>query len=643
MRALIDGKEIDLPADQVPHFTFAIEDSNDIAVIRGNESGDITIPATNNNRNAVGGYAIGEVSQRVHDFSIVDGTAALFDGKAYIRSRSDREIEFFAVSGNAEWISALKDKRLRDVDMGDTTTVDPAYAINTWTDTTTALYFPLVDYGNLEGRPSSDNIEFQYLRPAIRVSKFLTKAFSEENFGIQADGRFATLWPKLVMLNTNENIPIGDQYLDLTFAVFYKTTSQQVSAFGDPFIELTFPIVLNDQSSTYTGTGRYTAPFNMDSQATLDISLQGTFFGGFGVAQVTVQLYDFTTSAVIGQKQYSLNNFASSVTDTNTFSQFTLVAGREYGIRVRTVYVGGGSVVMNVTTAQIKWRSISIEYQSGVELNIAQQAPDVSVTDVIKWLCNLYCLIPVVSDRMVTLMYYDDYYRPISEGFTDLTGRVDGDVVKVTPELPTAYVFKMADDERDRLIYDLRQTDGVYAAGDHRYNTDGEVEEEEVQVGFAATAMGNVLGGLRVPVIRDKDAKPNGSGLYDDRYDWEPRLCVAEGVLTGTFKYDGVDTSVYPNCYSYGESLGGSYSTMFGNVSGSVGTVNREWLSRLRRRVSPMVACNVLWHDHELMRFDPSKAVKIHDGQMAVFCYVMEIEQHQFGLGDVSETTLTPI
>ena len=642
MRALLGGKELDLPTDQVPAFTFAVEDSEDIGLVRGDESSQVAIPATAANRTAAGGYAMSEIAPRVLPFQIATGTASLFDGTAFIRRRSDREINFYAVGSNANWMAALGDKRLRSLDMGATETVDRAYVVNTWDDTTTSLYFPVVDFGSFRFRAAGYDVPFDKLRPGIRVAPFLQKAFGDAGYTLATLGRFNTLFPKLVLLNTNEEIPISDGYLEDKGATFSKATSQTVSAFGYPFIELTFPTVVSDPSTTYTAPGRYAAPLILDSEPTLTINLQGTFLAATGWVSITVQVYDFTASVVHSEKTYTITTTNTSVTDSYAFPSLTMAAGNEYGIRIQCVHVGTGTVVTNVNTASISWLTKAVPFQSGVSLDIAKQAPDMKVAELVKWLCNLYDLIPQTNGNNVTLTHYDDFYRPASEGYTDLTGRVTGVTTKVTDGLPSAYVFKHKEDDRDQIITALKVTGGPYAGGDYRFDAGGEGKEKEVEIGLAATGMITVFDTLRVPALRDIEGEAVG-GFYPDRYGWEPRLCIADGLETGAWTYAGAGETSYPNCYSYGGSIGGTYSTLFGSIQGSVGVVTREWLTRLGRRIKPMMECEVIWRDHELMRFNPSKPVLAHDGQTERFYYPMEVEQHRFGSGRPSKTTLIPL
>ena len=647
MRLEVGGKVLDVAPDEFPRFTFALDDIEDITAIRGSKSTTITVPATNANRLALGGYAMAETGTDEMTCKVLEGTAAYFDGTANVTSRSNEEYNLSAIGSNSLWMQAMKDVSLRDLDMGATGTVDDAFVINTWTDTTTPLYFPVVDYGSLELRAPGYNVAFTKLRPSIRILNFLRRAFLDAGFALEFTGAFNELVPKLVILNNVDTIPISDAYKAQTSATFASTTPQILNTTTPTYEDVTFPSVINDPSGAYSGTGKYTAPFDLGSQPTLTVSLASTFHGTFGIVHVFLEVYDYSTLSVVDGREYTMQTGNEGITDTFTFTSFRLGVGRSYGIRAICDYTGVGHVVTVITAAQITWATQAIEWQSGLELDIAKQAPKMKVLDCFKWVCTEFCLHVKTEGTSVKVGYYDEFYRPVSEGFTDLSTRCDGDAVKVTEPVPSAYIFRHKEDSDDRLIADLLDRDGDYGAGDFKYSTGGNDDERDIEIGFAATAMATILGSLRVPALRDRDAKlleaPNvDAGFYPDSYGWEPRLMIADGLATGAWTYNGNGRTTYPNCYSYSGSASGQ-STLFGTVNGTPGNVTRRWMNKLRRWVAPVLQVDVFWADHELMNFDPSKPVKAHDGQMAGFYYPQKVDQHRFGMGLSSETSLIPL
>lgn len=652
MRAIIDGTEIDIARDELPRFTYSTEDLDDIAAIRGSRSTTLRVPATNRNRRILGGYAMSEAHRTGMDFKVVDGSAVQFDGTAYVRERSDAEATFIAVGDNAGWISAIGGVKLREIAMGGTDIIDRSYVIGTWTDENDPLYFPVIDYGNLEFRPWLDNVEFQYLRPAIRPWKFITKAFADKGYHIGASGRFAPLWKKLVMPNVNKTIPISDSYKASTSATFSSGGQALGIIANNTWVEVGFGIVNDDPSGAYTGGGRYTVPFTLSTSISLRLSARAINLNG-GAMTVTVQLYNFTTNDVIQQRTYPpLSPLNAGIAEVFTFNPLTVAVGNQIGFRIRYVRLldPGDNASLTIESASCIYNTMAVEYQSGVQLDIASQAPDLKVIDVLKWICSLYCIRVSTRGSAITLSHYDDAMADPSDGFVDLSRRTTGLAVKVTDQTPSRVLFLHERDDKDRLVNFLLSTQGDYGAGDALIDVGGDGDEKEVKVGFASTAMAIVLDEIEVPAMRNEDSELSGS-YYADTYAWRPRLLVADGLQPSLWNYAGGQLTEAPRCYSYDTGNGGAYSSLFGSIardadeatSGGIGNVSRHWVERVRRWAGPRLQVLAYWHDHEVASLDLCKPVRVHDGQMPGYYYLMELEQHRFGMGIASRTTLVPL
>lgn len=652
MIATWDGLELDLAPESFPAFTFRSEGLDDIALVAGDKATTLELPATTRNRMILGGPVMAERSSDTGAFTVAQGTAALFTGTGQVIERSEAGYRIAVVGGNANWMTALKDKRLRDVPMGASVPISRAMIEQTWTDETTSLYWPVVDYGNLENRPGGDNVSLLYLRPGIRVKPFMEMAFSEAGFGLIAEGAFARLWPKLVMPNTNDSIPISEAYLYQSSAEFRKATGQTITLSPVSYQEVTFPTVFSDPGGTYTGTGRYTAPYDLTTTITATLALRATLFG-LDAIQVRIQLWDFTAGAAIGPEvTRNLTVWSPTLTETIVMGGLSIVAGRQIGMRVRGTYFGSNPITqLSIDNGSIIFSTQSVPLQTGIEIDIAGQSPDERVLDVLKWIGRLYCLSFDTRGPSVVMRFHDDYHLPPSAGYFDLDGRIDMAPVKLTEPAPSSFIFKHKVEEKDRLAAEARERGGRFKAGDARIATGGYDDEKEIEVGFAATFMAYVLDSLRVPALRNIDGVPNIGGLYPDRYGWAPRLLIADGITDADWNWGGVNYQYAPQCYSFNESLSAPSGTLFGDMVEDVrldtravaGTVSLHWGERIRRFIAPRLQVPVLWHDHELSGFDRRTAVKCSDGYNDSFYHVEEIEQHRFGTGRLARTTLIPL
>ena len=644
MRLYVNNEEVDVVRDNLPAYTYSIEDDEDISVVRGARSTTIELPATNNNARILGGYAMGEETTRYVNYAARDGGINYFVGRAQVSTRSDGGYTLRAVGDNATWIGPMRNKRLRGLRMGGTDIVDRAYVVSTWDDIDNPLYFPVVEYGNLELRSNAYDVPFDYLRPSVRVWKFLTAAFQEEGYALRAMGSFDNIWKRLVLLNNSDTVPISDAYIALTSARFDKTTTQIVLPYDYPFqtefYDVAFPTITTDPSFTWATPGRFDTPFDISTRITLDFNMRAVGLDLTEVGNITVQLYNYTTNDVIQQADYGVTFFAPFVSQQLVFDPLTIVAGRSLGIRVRYTSVGGQyPSTLDIETATIRFDTIDIQYQSGVKIDVAAQAPDLKVLDVFKWIRNLYGLAVETRGNEVFMWHDSEFYRAPGTDFVDLTERMNGGAIKVYGDIPRSYLFEHKTDDMDRTMKAIREANGPFGAGDYDYATGGEDDEQNIEVGFAATAMGPVLETLRVPILREVDAELSGGYYPDKRSGWEPRLCIADGVVNAPFKYAGVVTSVSPSCYSYGAK----YTATFGDIGGVPGTVERYMSGKLRRFTGPRLEGVFVWHDHEVVNLSHNVPVKAHDGQMPGFYYVKKLEQHRLGEGGMTKTILIPV
>ena len=82
---------------------------------------------------------------------------------------------------------------------------------------------------------------------------------------------------------------------------------------------------------------------------------------------------------------------------------------------------------------------------------------------------------------------------------------------------------------------------------------------------------------------------------------------------------------------------------MFLDVTDQTGTVQKHWLNRITRWTAPRLKLDAVWADHEIAALDVTRQVKASDGIIDGIYYVLEINQHRFGIGEPSETTLVPL
>ena len=502
MRALIDDQEIDVAPDELPAFTFSIEDSLDIGSSRGARSTTMRLPMTNRNRRVIGGHSIGEQVRTGMRFSVRNGTSDYFDGRCFVMDRSPYEASVIAVGDNAGWMAALRGKGLREVNYGWVVShgADPVSGTvveDSW-DGSKPYVFPLIDYGQWEEAPIGFNVINAALHPCMFVSHALGVAFGEIGYGIVGAGSFKATFDKLI------------------------------------------------------------------------------------VPPVNGPLYGFP------------------------------VSGPD---------------------------DLSDDPLSGGFIYLPAILPKRSVIDFLGDICRLYCVLPVTRGALVELWHYDELFPTLPEvDPIDITQRSQGAPVKATDVNPAAFVFKMAEDKEDGAL------DSISSGGFNvRIEVAGGTEpDQEVAVSFAPTFTFVSEIGLRMPIMRQRNAQGT-PGTYPANRSRTERLLLWEGMRTGNWSYRGVAQTTYPSAIGYGDNVNSAGATMFFDLNIQTGTVRKHWLNRVARWTAPRLKMDVIWSDHEIAALDVTRQVKASDGITDGLYYVQEINQHRFGMGEPSETTLIPL
>ena len=648
MRALFNGNDLDVAPEDLPAFTYELDGADDLSAIRGSRSTTVKLPASQRNRTAMGGWSADEDSPTAGDFAVLSGTAELFSGRGFVRERGADGYELFALGTNAKWITLLKDKKLRDAGFGVSEPIT-VYNINaTWTDEESELYFPLIDYGGLEGR-SFDNFDvpFDWVRPGIRLRPFLSRLFANVGFGLEAKGGFARLFPKLVCPNTN--LVSGDNATNS--AEFRRTTTTPIAA-SDGFIQMDFDVVVNDPSNGYSLNGRFTPDFG----GRLNVKLTGlqlianslSFLPGSRT--FTFCIFHVDTGEFVAANDVVVPNSDSWSGDLD-IGTFDCLPANTYAVHV--AFTSSTPANGIVGTATVNWGFTNVTYVNDTPVSIDDCAPDLGAIEALKGVCSLFNVVPITKGRTVELWYYDEVRGTGAE--VDLRARLTAPPRRISADKPEAFLFLHEPDDKDRMIEQARADGGPYSAGDYRMEMGGWDEPQEIDCPFAATAMVNILADansilppFRIPAMRDIDGAQSG-GFYPNKYGWKPRLLIADGVTNGSWSYGysapnpgiGVDNLDYPRCYSYADSV--SPSTLFGPVGASQGNAVKQWRNRTRRAVSDRVEVDAVWHDHEVMEHDASNVVRLDQDAGSRLWITETIEQHQFGLGMSTRTTLIPL
>jgi len=511
MRALIDGQEIDIAPEELPAFTFSLEDTLEIGSARGSRSTTMRLPMTGRNRRIIGGHTMGERATNSLPFSVRNGTASYFDGVCFVNDRGPFDAGVSAVGNNAIWMAALRGRNWREVGMGWALGQGggggAAVVTDSW-DGSKPYVFPLIDYGQFSEVAPGYNVTRNMLFPCMFLRNALNTAFGEVGFGIAGAGSFKRTFDRLIVPPVNGPI--------------YGFPSNPEELFDDP--------------------------------------------GAAGF---------FRLNAIM---------------------------------------------------------------------------PKRGVLDFLSDVCRLYSVLPITKGALVELWHYDEVFAQVPTASPiDLTNRQSGEPRKVTEYMPSALIFRMKDDKDDVMLDSLLQaTGGTFEVREEIPH--GDEDPQVIEVGFApTTTITNELL-LRLPMMRQRDA-PGSPGTYEAVRGRTERLLIWEGTRAGSWTFEGVAQTIYPFAIGYGDGTGSEGTTMFVDKADTgvtdpgeqLGTISKHWVRRIDRWTSPRLVTDANWHDHEIAGLDIGRQVKANDGTVDGLYYVLEINQHRFGMGEPSETTLIPL
>ena len=690
IRIEIDGTALDVDPQELPGFYYALQDLIDLSALKGSRSTTMRIPATAQVRAALGGWSMSEEADEAPlPFRVTTGGAVIFSGKAKVISRSADEYEVVAIGDNAAWKDGASNLRLRDIPLGDSPVVNKAYQISTWYDLDSPVTFPLIDYGAFAGRANNYNVTPTMLRPALRVWSLLRNGFALLGYSIEAKRGLLATHKKFVLPCTVENVV--SRTTDASSVMVMTTPCCGIPDCAGVAEDISYAYAVNANGNStpgflgfdftsgiaadYQSPGRYVA--SSDGFIAASMRARFTWRDADSSRSFTFVIYDTTSGDPVSTVSQtfavgSTNNATADV--TFTFPPFEGVAGNEYAIAIHVDTptdvsppagigtpgspcsdaigaIGAGSILILEGT-ESRWLSTTVSYTEDLPLIINTAAPDITLLELLKW-WTINQNITVRTDELtkhVTLEYYDDFCRPITEGL-DRTYRIDhtDPPRKVTDVLPKSYQFRFSEDANDAGVNAINKASDStvpYGGYDHPV-TSGQDEPVTVDIGFAPTAMGAILGGqIFVPIMRDETFSPDINGFITNQFKWSPRLLYMDGAANAHWVYDGVDAFEYPRCYFVWPETGRN-NLSFGNETavGSVtaGTVATRWRNRLRRSTAPTLEAFLRLYDHELMGFDFGRPIYLNDGQHGSWFYIIEVKRHQFVADRTTEVKMVRV
>lgn len=656
MRAKINGSEVYLKDDQAPAFSSSINKLTDPSKVSGVTSTTIKVVATVEAKRVLGTEFMAEAKRTTRPTLTIGEQGELFNS-SILPLRQDREtIECFAVGGNASWFEYAKATKLNTLDLGESPVVDAAYQQATWTDETDILYFPLIDFGSFEGQSNSYDVTVVKLRPALRISRVLEEAFRAINYRLIPCGRFAEHWPRFIHMDpdapiksvsneTNNDTSVvrpalGGLQAVTTTPVLNEPGWLNTSQVHDP----------NDHFNTeaIASAERYLVPFD----TRLSVELRGLIIGdipaGLDGTSIRLVLYEKTQNIPLAVINTPVLSTGGSVTINETFPDVYVEEGMEVNVGYWNTTGSNEDIEVSDASAKILFIPKTRPYAADCPLEIASCAGDMSVADMITALAKdqFLALVTNTTNRTISLWYDEEYFRK-PNGVTkvrDWSERMDHTEApaKVSDAMPYSLTYRWKEDKDDVSL----KRQGVLLKEPGYANADvyigGFGDDQKITMPYAATAMGYVMGGLRIPIMRDQGEEPG-----TDSYGREPRILYAYSVITGQWRHDGSTIYDYPHCYFVREDgthpLAFATAQVYGDESPDQTVAVYGAARHLRMRANLLLEAFLFIRDNELQDFDHGMPTLVDDGSGPAWYYVQEISQHQFGTGKPTKCTLVQI
>lgn len=698
MNVYINDVEVFLDGDQLPALTMSLSDLLDPSSIRGTRSTTIRVLNTPESRSVLGSEAMawnGADTRPTIKFK--EGGVTVFESELVVMKVDRNVMECAAIGGNASWFEWAKKTKLRDLIIsrtevvdetfggdpiygnivnGITPDVDLTYAMMTW-ERDVLLYFVMADFGALEDSTGTTRVPIEAIRPAVRVGPLLKAAFNTVGFNVKLSGSLESELNRQVILSDTTNarsLSISSEPFTGAITVYENGLSLRMNSTGYTLVDVdSAPNVIDgttinsDPGSRWSAsTDKYTVAEDCEMRVSLRFS-RVTFptDGSYDGHRFRVSLWDATDGAEItGKWMRSITSAEAAAGQQFIFADlgpFTALEGHELFVGVQlddTSTVSSASVTLN------GWSGVNhiifnpdrvYTLRAGTPLRVATVFPDMTVMAFVKAHMAHQCL-TVSTDptsRTVTFTRMDEFLRPPASGdVRSLNGRMDHSTppAKLYRQRPTKYLYRWKEDSEDVLLNRLNRILPSPGYGNLDVDMGGTDSEVKIEMPYAPTAMGKVLGGKIFPIMRKE-----GADYQVDDYSITPRLLAIAPMKTGSLlvKLDAfsyVDIGKYPQPYFVRPGAqnmpmafnDGQIHRIDGELPNKTnGVITRYYSNEHRRlREGRLLECLIDWTFMEISQLDFGQATKLHDGHSEGIYYIQKVDAYRPGQVRAAKTIL---
>lgn len=667
-------REVFVDGDQAPAFTLSLSDLLDPSSIRGTRSSTIRILNTPESRAVLGSEAMmWPIPSDRPIISFKNEGVEVFTSRI-IASRWSRDIiECASVGGNANWFDWAKNTKLPDVrisllDQGIRDDLSPSLTLDIIEDSWTGsgiLHFPLIDYGALEDSDATFHIPREGFRPTFRIGQLIKALFRTQGLLVSFTGELNTRLEKMILVpNTARTRSVFDPdlsgYSDLSLVqagngagIQQGSTTYTLTVFGATPNVVTGGTEFFDVNARFDATAHKYETIE-DCQLSLRIRFVRLTFandGTFEGKRFRLNLWDETDDAELA------GAWSSPVTadEATAGIKYVHMHTRPEGVLEEHVLYFGlqiddSSGVSSMSINVNRWDGdghVNIQYipdgeysTRGVPFRLSTALPDWTVIEFLKGVMSHQCMmVDTNSYGEVTFTMIENFLRPniASSDPGDLRGRIDHTVapVKIKEQQPVDVQFRWKEDTGDQQLNRINRIVPTPGYANADVHIGGTGNTKKVELPFAPTVMGSVLGGKAVPIMRKE-----GGDFQVNSFDIVPRLLVVDGVIEGDIivandEFSSITLDAYPRTYFLDEGS---------NVPMSFADRDKHWIPERSRNTTQGVLTAfhskkiakdrygvgwevmVQWEPTELVDFDFGRPYLCDDGHSQFPAYVSDIK-----------------
>jgi hypothetical protein len=374
MRLRVSGEILDQFENTVIAQTYSVNAIGDISTRQGGFSNAFDLPLTDRNAEILGFPQDVNTSDRSPylkvDADLIDIGAVIATGYIKIKSVEKGKVKCNFFSGNSNWFSLIKDKKMTDLDLFRFNHVwdDVVQAASITNEGSDGYIYPLIDYGAFGSNTTLDaNTDEMF--PASYVSIVLKQIFFD--IGWKAEGELL-------------DDPLFQQMI-LPFSAKELVHSERF------VLESVDSIAVNNGvpgPSPQNTTPNFNVPFNAEYNISCNLNISWT-----GIP--TLMTFNFQKNGT------TYDSFTSNIDNSGVFNiRFTADVNfftTTDNIRINITSPDAGNIAVQSPDSELSCQAIKAINQQGDTIDMSQTMPDMSQEDFIKHIFFSFGVIPQVN------------------------------------------------------------------------------------------------------------------------------------------------------------------------------------------------------------------------------------------------------